>query len=163
MTESDFRIGYDVTGELAFSTQYGSQEADDPAKLPPINDHILLSCMYGAVADVLPVPQVRTLTSWLPSAWMQGLLKSRAGLRANAGACVAAAIENHKSDKKTHNLLTQLIDAEDPETGMRLDVPDIASEAFAFLYVHPLPLELERDRTYLCLSESQDLIPHQAL
>jgi cytochrome P450 len=125
--------GYDVTGELSFSTQYGSQEADDPTRLPPINDHVLLSCMYGSVADLLPVPTLRTITSWVPSAWIQGLLKSRAYLRDNAGRCVKAAIEDHKTDKKAHNLLTQLIEAKDPETGAELDFAEIASEAFGFL------------------------------
>lgn len=121
--------GYDITGHLAFSTQYNTQVLNDPDELPPLNDHFLLGNMYGSVANLLP--QIRTMTSWHP--WVKRLHNSRAALAQNASDRVADAIRNHKSDEKIRTLLTSLIDARDPETGAKLDVAEINSEAFGFL------------------------------
>ena len=40
---------HDVNGELSFSTQFDTQNRDDSVKLPPINEHILLSCLIGTI------------------------------------------------------------------------------------------------------------------
>lgn len=123
---------YDVLGELAFSTQFNSQEMDDPAELPPINDHIFLACLYGSLPSLLPYSM--RWSRHLPSPWLQGLLHSRLKIRNNVFECVAKEIsEQRKNQDRTKNLLSQLIAAKDPETGETLTETDICSEAFAFL------------------------------
>jgi len=123
---------YDVIGELAFSTQFDTQETNKPENLPPINDHIFLSCLYGSVPGLLP--HSRNIANKLPLPWLQGLLKSRTSIRDTTARCVAACMKQ-RGKHTTHNLLTQLVEAKDPETGLMLDTPDIASEAFAYVLV----------------------------
>ena len=132
---------WDVIGELAFSTQFDTQKADDPEKLPPINNHIFLSSLYGSASSLLP--HSRNITNRLPVPWLQALLKSRAGLRDITAKCVGACMKD-RGKHTTHNLLTQLVEAKDPESGEMLDVADIASEAFAFVSVITSSLHLKR-------------------
>ena|ERR1700754_3696772 len=44
----------DILGDLAFSRSFDSQRIQDPAKLPPINDHIYLACLLGQMPELLP-------------------------------------------------------------------------------------------------------------
>lgn len=122
---------YDVLGDLAFGNNFGSQEGSNPEHLPPINDHIFLACLYGSLPSLLPCSM--KLSAWLPFKWMQGLLQSRRKLRDTTAETVSRAIEEHNQGKSRHNLLTQLIEAKDPETGAKLDEIDINTEAFAYL------------------------------
>jgi len=123
---------YDVTGQLAFNIHFNTQNMNLPKMLPPLIGHFQLGNMYGSVANLLP--HVRTFASWLPIPWVQRLVKSRKALAEMAASCVTSAIETRKNEK-TDTLLTSLIDAVDPETGAKLTVADICSEAFGFLYV----------------------------
>lgn len=123
---------HDVLGELAFSTQFNSQTQDDPAQLPPINDHIFLATLYGSLPSLLPYSM--RWSRHLPIRWLQGLLRSRLKIRSTVSACVAKEMSEQKDHPdKNKNLLTQLIAAKDPETGVRLTEEDICSEAFGFL------------------------------
>ncbi|KEF63430.1 uncharacterized protein A1O9_01408 [Exophiala aquamarina CBS 119918] len=121
--------GYDVTGQLAFDTEFSTQSRHDPTELPPLNDHFLLGNVYGSVANLLP--QIKICTSWIP--WVRSLQQSRKKLAQTASDCVRHAIANHKKDGPARTLLTSLIDAKDPETGATLSVSEINSEAFGFL------------------------------
>jgi len=121
--------GYDVTGQLAFDREFNTQVVDDPGQLPPLCDHFLMGNLYGAVANLLPY--IRTYTSWIP--WCRQLAESRATIAKTASESVQHAIANHKSDSPARTLLTSLINAKDPETGAKLSVDEINSEAFGFL------------------------------
>ncbi|OAP60837.1 hypothetical protein AYL99_05839 [Fonsecaea erecta] len=121
---------YDVMGELVFHTEFGSQEAQDPAKLPPINEHIFLGCLFGMLPSLLPYSM--RLANHIPLPWLQNLLESRKALRDRTSACVAHEMAREKISDK-HSILTRLIRAKDPETGERLSEVAVSSEAFAFL------------------------------
>ncbi|KAH8816733.1 putative benzoate 4-monooxygenase cytochrome P450 [Xylogone sp. PMI_703] len=121
--------GYDVTGQLAFDREFSTQVVDDPEQLPPLCNHFLMGNLYGAVGNLLPY--IRTYTSWIP--WCRQLAESRAALAKTAAESVQHAIANHKSDTPNRTLLTSLINAKDPETGAKLSVEEINSEAFGFL------------------------------
>ena len=123
---------YDVLGELAFSTQFNSQDLQDPKLLPPINEHILLASVFGCFPALLPYSM--RLARFLPFSWLKTLLASRARIQQQVAECVRLAISEQKSgqnDGKT--LLTQLIAAKDPETQAELSEQEICSEAFGFL------------------------------
>ena len=123
---------YDVLGELAFSTQFNSQKQDDPSKLPPINDHIFLACIYGSLPGLLPYSM--RMANSLPFPWLRSLLASRKYLRDTTFRCVSEEIAREKpADDKTQNLLTSLISAKDPESGQSLTKEDICTEAFAYI------------------------------
>lgn len=123
---------YDVLGELAFSTQFNSQQLDDPAQLPPINDHIFLASLYGSLPSLLPYSM--RWSRYLPIPWLQGLLRSRLKIRNKVSECVRKEIvEQKERPDKNKNLLTHLIAAKDPDTGAELTEDEICSEAFAFL------------------------------
>ena len=121
---------YDMIGELAFSTQFGSQKAANRDNLPPIGDHAVLSCMLGIMSGLLPYSQ--TVISWLPISWVRQLINGKTKLRNQTLDYVNAAMSMEEVNK---NLLTYLIQAKDPETGANLTKADICSEAFGFLYV----------------------------
>src|ERR1700761_5859754 len=121
---------YDLMGELAFHSEFGSQKAQDPAQLPPINEHILLSCMFGMLPSLLPYSM--RIANYLPIPWLQHLLASRKALKEMTSACLAREMSREKSTEKD-SLLTRLILAKDPETGEPIPEVAVASEAFAFL------------------------------
>lgn len=124
---------YDIIGELAFSRDFGTLRSRDPADLPPINDHIFLGCMYGMLPNLLPYSM--RLTKYIPLPYVQKMLKSRLRLRNTTAECVAVEMARSKDPQQNteKNLLTQLIDAKDPESGAGLTHTDVASEAFGFL------------------------------
>jgi hypothetical protein len=128
LKESISFFTYDMIGELAFGTNFGSQEAGDPKNLPPIPDHVLLACMQGIVSGLLPYS--RAVVAWLPFHWCRRLVSGRIKLRNQAVACVDSAMSKEDGNK---NLLTHLIQAKDAETGAGLTKADIGSEAFGFL------------------------------
>lgn len=120
--------GYDVLGELAFNINFHSQEKDDPENLPPINDHILLGCLYGSLPGILPYSM--KLSNYIPVSWLRKLIKSRQRIRTTVAGCVEEEKTNESSEK---TLLTNLTLAKDPETGKALSNVEISSEAFGFL------------------------------
>lgn len=119
--------GYDVLGELAFSVDFHSQEKDDSKNLPPINDHILLGCLYGSLPGILPWSMI--LSNYMPFSWLRELIKSRQKIRRTVARCV----EEKTSESSGKTLLTNLKKAKDPETGKELSNIEISSEAFGFL------------------------------
>lgn len=121
---------YDLMGELIFNAEFGSMAAQDPNKLPPINEHIFLGCMYGMLPSLLPYSM--QLAPHIPLPWLQHLLKSRKALRDQTSKHVAAELAKDK-DQTRHNILARLMEARDPETGEELTEAQISSEAFAFL------------------------------
>jgi len=131
--------GYDVTGQLAFDTEFNTQVKHDPKDLPPLNDHFLLGNIYGSIANLLP--HIKTCTTWVP--WVHALQDSRKKLAGLASTCVNHAVANHKQGGPARTLLTSLINAKDPETGATLSISEINSEAFGFLYA-PLVSHFEQ-------------------
>jgi cytochrome P450 len=123
---------YDVLGQLAFSADFDSQQRDDIALLPPINDHILLASLYGSLPSLLPYSM--RLANYLPIPWLQVLIRNRAKIRDIVRDCVAKEMEAKDADgDRPKTLLSQLIAAKDPETGEKLTPVDVSSEAFGFL------------------------------
>jgi benzoate 4-monooxygenase len=140
---------YDIMGELVFHSEFGTQKAQNPAQLPPINEHIFLSCMFGMLPSLLPYSM--RIANYLPIPWLQHLLDGRKALKEKTSACLTREMSRQKSTEK-HSILTRLINAKDPETGenlpevrLALSTPPtyirslmnsqvaVASEAFAFL------------------------------
>ena len=121
---------YDVMGELIFNADFGSQDAQNPNLLPPINNHIWLGCVYGMLPALLPYSM--RLSPWIPLPWLQDKLVSRKALRDMTAAHVAAELARDKTVER-QNILNRLVNATDPETGAGLTDDTISSEAFAFL------------------------------
>ncbi|OCT51550.1 putative benzoate 4-monooxygenase cytochrome P450 [Cladophialophora carrionii] len=121
---------FDIIGELVFHTDFGSQKAQDPAQLPPINEHIFLGCIFGMLPSLLPYSM--RIANYLPIPWLQDLLNSRKRLKDRTSECLDREMSRQKTSEK-QSILTRLIQAKDPETGEDLPKVAIASEAFAFL------------------------------
>ncbi|KAH6699707.1 putative cytochrome P450 [Leptodontidium sp. 2 PMI_412] len=103
----------DILGEVAFSRTFNAQAVGGAEEIGAINDHVFLSCVIGELPcqDLL-----KTLVAWSPIPWIRRLLKSRAHLK-----------------PRRPDLLANLINAKDPETGEKLTELDINTEAFAML------------------------------
>ncbi|KAM6520189.1 hypothetical protein FALCPG4_013742 [Fusarium falciforme] len=119
----------DVLGDLAFRCQFNSQVEKDASKLPPINDHIFLSCLLGMVPDFMPL--IKAISPWTPIPWLQQLLAARRDLKNLTAKCVSSRMADMGAARK--DLITSLINAVDPQTGARLTELDIQTEAFAFI------------------------------
>lgn len=130
----------DVLGELAFSQSFGVQVSDDESLVPPVIEHSLLAAATGAWPSMLP-----TLKRWLPKVphkGLQKLFKGRADCAALASKCVRKRMtklntEGRKDGKSEQrkDILTNLILAKHPDTGMHLTQTDLETEAFGFMYV----------------------------
>ncbi len=122
---------HDVIGELAFDRDLSTQIQPAAAKLPPIPDHILLGSLYGLMPSLMPYSMY--IGNKLPIPGLQKLLASRRQLSDQAAEYVKSVIETHK-DGSLETLISNVIEAKDPETGARLSTDEICAEAFAFLY-----------------------------
>jgi hypothetical protein len=120
---------YDVTSHLSFTAEFDHQLHANPDDLPPLNEHFMFGMLYGCVWNLMPY--VRTLTSWLP--YVQRLKAGRIKLAQMARSHVQNALAVHEKDAEAKTLLTNLIEAHDPETGEKLDVDAINTEAFGLL------------------------------
>ena len=99
-----------------------------------MNDHIFLSCLFGSVPGLLPWSL--KVAKRLPIEWLQKLFESRANLREAAVGSTRKRMEavNQMEDLKAKDdLITHLINTQDPTTGAPLDFDDIAAEAFAMM------------------------------
>ncbi|KAE9571222.1 hypothetical protein CGMCC3_g12687 [Colletotrichum fructicola] len=119
----------DVLGDLAFRYQFDSQIEKNTLKLPPINDHIFLACLMGMIPNFMPF--IKAISPWTPIPWVQGLLAARQNLKNLTIECVRSRMANPGAARK--DLITSLINAQDPETGSKLTELDIQTEAFAFI------------------------------
>ncbi|KAK6197122.1 hypothetical protein LQW54_010917 [Pestalotiopsis sp. IQ-011] len=119
----------DVLGELAFSRSFDSQIHMDPDRLPPINDHIYLACLMGMVPSMMPI--FKAVAPWVPLPWFRSLFRARRQLKELTADCVARRML--KGTDRRNDLLTNLINSVDPETGEKLTELEINTEAFAMI------------------------------
>lgn len=127
----------DVLGELAFSQSFGVQESDDESRVPPVIEHSLLAAVTGAWPAM-----TRFLKKWLPVVPHRALQTLLAGRRACvelAASCVQQRLLHVRADETKQSvertdLLTNLIQVKDPDTGEGLTQTDLETEAFGFMY-----------------------------
>ncbi|KAL9115317.1 MAG: hypothetical protein Q9227_000638 [Pyrenula ochraceoflavens] len=134
----------DANGDLSLGVQFGTQNADDPALLPPLNDHIALAKLTGYVPWIKPT--FDKYGSMIPWPYLRKLLRSRAWMRQEAarvtdlefvrtGRNDGKAAENLTEDPEPGriNLFSSLVRARDPDTGEYIERDDITSNAITFL------------------------------
>lgn len=134
----DFYI-VDVLGELAFSQSFGVMPEGDESCMPPVKENSLLGVATGAWTSM--APRLRTLLPKLPIKKMQELVKGRMTCAQLAAQCVQRRLEALKDveegsaadTKQRNDLLTNLILARHPDTGERLAMKNLVSEAFGFM------------------------------
>ncbi|KAL4878787.1 cytochrome P450 [Aspergillus karnatakaensis] len=104
----------DILGEVAFGKPFNVQRKGEAEELRAINDHLLLSGVIGG----LPLQNVtKMLSRASPVPWIRRLMQSRNGLKAICARCVRFKMQS-TSDRP--DLLKSLVEAVDPETGVRL-------------------------------------------
>lgn len=134
----DFYI-VDVLGELAFSQSFGVMPEGDESCMPLVKENSLLGVATGAWTSM--APRLRTLLPKLPIKKMQELVKGRMTCAQLAAQCVQRRLEALKDveegsaadTKQRNDLLTNLILARHPDTGERLAMKNLVSEAFGFM------------------------------
>ncbi|KAI0974698.1 cytochrome P450 [Xylaria arbuscula] len=128
----------DVLGELAFGQSFGVQASGDESLVPPVVEHSYLAAVTGAWPSM-----TRTLRKWLPrvpSRELRRLFEGRAACAALAACSVQRRMKDLK-DTRNHDpssverkdILTSLILAKDPQTGLHLTQADLETEAFGFI------------------------------
>ncbi|KAK5991528.1 Cytochrome P450 monooxygenase [Cladobotryum mycophilum] len=121
---------YDFIGELAFDKDLNTQAQPDREKLPPIAEHTLLACMLGMFPGLLPYSML--LAPYVPIPALQKLIAGRGELARQTASFVIASKNNHVEGVRS-TLLDNMLEAKDPETGARLSIEELCSEAFTFL------------------------------
>jgi len=118
---------FDILGSVAFGKPFGAQQRGYEEVLPAINDHLLLAGIVGE----LPLQNItKTISRWSPIPWMRRLMKNRDALKKICAECVKYKINN---PTERQDLLKNLVEAVDPDTGSTLTEQEINSEAFAVL------------------------------
>ncbi|KAH7050192.1 putative benzoate 4-monooxygenase cytochrome P450 [Macrophomina phaseolina] len=134
----DFYI-FDVLGELAFSQSFNTMPEEDESRMPPVKENTLLGVTTGSWTAMAPL--LRDIVPKIPIKVIRDLVKGRVGCGQLAVQCVQRRLEALKdieagsaaSSKQRKDLLTNLILARHPDTGEKLAMRDLVSEAFGFI------------------------------
>lgn len=130
----------DCNGELSLSVKFGMQQADDPDRLLPLNDHFALAKLtafvpwlkkpFSKYSHLLPWPYLQRLVS--SRAWLRGEAVHLTALVFKSVGCDVGEVRDEEEPSKI-NLLTSLATAKDPETGEYIQEADVVSNASSFL------------------------------
>lgn len=132
------RYQYDLMGTLAFDDDFGAlmsahttSSSSKATNVPVFNNHFYLAHIYGMLPSLLPWSM--RLGQYVPVAWIKELVKTRALLKDHTINCVKRSLtaSERRADR---SLLSYVIEAQDLDTGARLNEVDICTEAFGFLY-----------------------------
>lgn len=134
----DFYI-FDVLGELAFSQSFNTMPEEDESRMPPVKENTLLGVTTGSWTAMAPL--LRDIVPKIPIKVIRDLVKGRVGCGQLAVQCVQRRLEalqdieagSAASSKQRKDLLTNLILARHPDTGEKLAMRDLVSEAFGFM------------------------------
>lgn len=130
----------DVLGELAFGQSFGIQRADDDSLAPPVVQHTLLAAVTGAWPAM--TARLKRWLPYLPYAPLQNLIKGRTRVVHMARESVArrrqeidrlekAGVKEDGFGRK--DMLTDLILARNPDTGLKLSQSELETEAFGMM------------------------------
>lgn len=126
----------DLMGELAFGQAFGTLEAGKPARYSKL---VELSQRFANMSGMLPFGKysVRVL-SWVPLPYVQMLWKARVEYLEYARKALEKRFQDNRrqitlSGKPRQDIMQRFIEAQDPETGARMDFPELRAEASSLM------------------------------
>ena len=139
----------DLMGELTFGRSFGALEAGKPARYSEL---VGLSGRFNNLSGVLPFGKYNVkLLSWVPLPYVQRLWRARLEYLEYARQTLEKRfLENRQqglpSGKTRQDIMQRFIEAQDPETGHRMDFAELRAEASSLMLV-----TLQVPRTLLTL------------
>lgn len=128
----------DLMGELAFGNSFGVLEAGKPARYSTL---VELSQRFGNISGVLPFGKYNVkILSWVPLPYIQNLWKARVEYLEYARQALEKRFQDNRSQilpsgKPRQDIMQRFIEAQDPETGRRMDFPELRAEASSLMSV----------------------------
>jgi len=126
----------DLMGELAFGQDFGALEAGKPARYSKL---VELSQRFANLSGLLPFGRysVKAL-SWVPLAYVQKLWQARIEYLDYARMALEKRFQDNRlhapiSGKPRQDIMQRFIEAQDPETGARMDFPELRAEASSLM------------------------------
>ncbi|KAH8821390.1 cytochrome P450 monooxygenase [Xylogone sp. PMI_703] len=126
----------DLMGELALGNNFGVIEAGKPARYSTL---VELSQRFGNLSGVLPFGKYNvSVLSWVPLPYVQRLWNARVEYLEYARQALEKRFQDHRqqilpSGKPRQDIMQRFIEAQDPETGRRMDFPELRAEASSLM------------------------------
>lgn len=126
----------DLMGELSFGQGFGTLDAGKPARYSKL---VELSQRFANLSGMLPFGKynVRVL-SWVPLPYIQTLWQARLEYLEYARKALEKRFQDNRrqitlSGKPRQDIMQRFIEAQDPETGARMDFPELRAEASSLM------------------------------
>lgn len=126
----------DLMGELSFGQSFGTLEAGQPARYSKL---VELSQRFANLSGMLPFGKynVRVL-SYVPLPYIQTLWKARLEYLDYARKALEKRFQDNRrqissTGKPRQDIMQRFIEAQDPQTGARMDFPELRAEASSLM------------------------------
>jgi benzoate 4-monooxygenase len=130
----------DLMGELALGNNFGVIEAGKPARYSTLVEQ---SQRFGNLSGLLPFGKssVKTL-SWVPLPYIQKLWKARVEYLEYARLALQKRVQDDRrqvtpTGKPRQDIMQRFIEAQDPETGVKMDFAELRAETSSLMSVSP--------------------------
>ncbi|KAJ9496368.1 hypothetical protein H2202_008031 [Exophiala xenobiotica] len=128
----------DLMGELAFGQNFGALQSGKPVRYSKL---VELSQRFANLSGMLPFGKYNVkVLSWVPIPYIQGLYQARLEYLDYARKALEKRFQDnrqqvHPSGKPRQDIMQRFIEAQDPETGARMDFPELRAEASSLMQV----------------------------
>ncbi|KIX03120.1 uncharacterized protein Z518_06670 [Rhinocladiella mackenziei CBS 650.93] len=126
----------DLMGELAFGQNFGALQDGKPARYSTL---VELSQRFANLSGMLPFGKHSVnVLSWTPLPYVQRLWKARVEYLEYARMALEKRFQDDRqrilpSGKPRQDIMQRFIEAVDPETGTRMDFPELRAEASSLM------------------------------
>ena len=126
----------DLMGKLAFGKNFGALEAGKPARYSTL---VELSQRFANLSGMLPFGKYSVkILSWVPLPHVQRLWEARVEYLEYARIALETRFQHSRqqvlsSGKPRQDIMQRFIEAVDPETGVRMDFPELRAEASSLM------------------------------
>ncbi|KEF61056.1 uncharacterized protein A1O9_02621 [Exophiala aquamarina CBS 119918] len=126
----------DLMGELAFGQGFGTLDAGKPARYSKL---VELSQRFANLSGMLPFGKYNVqVLSWVPLPYVQTLWQARLEYLEYARRALEKRFQDSRrqttlSGKPRQDIMQRFIEAQDPETGARMDFPELRAEASSLM------------------------------
>lgn len=126
----------DLMGELALGNNFGVLEVGKPARYSSLVEQ---SQRYGNLSGMLPFGKHNVkILSWVPLPYVQKLWQARVEYLEYARTALERRFQDERrhvlpSGKPRQDIMQRFIEAQDPETGQRMDFPELRAETSSLM------------------------------
>ncbi|RDL33011.1 Uncharacterized protein BP5553_08450 [Venustampulla echinocandica] len=126
----------DLMGDLALGDNFGVVETGKPARYSTL---VELSQRFGNISGILPFGKSSvSILSWVPLPYVQKLWKARLEYLDYARMALEKRFQEDRKQvlptgKPRQDIMQRFIEAQDPETGRKMDFPELRAETSSLM------------------------------